>query len=158
MGLFGNLGRKNEEAKSRNIERFKNNKKKSEVDDILEIYYDEGDAEYGKHSRDYRERAFEDVSSNHGWYTCIKCGRKFRKGDMEIDHILPKSKGGDNSRYNLQCICFHCNRSKQDDTSNTDEDLKRRAQELKQQRKEDEEYLKQAKKNIESKKIKKKKG
>ena len=29
--------------------------------------------------------------SNYGWYTCAHCGRKLRKGDVDIDHILPRS-------------------------------------------------------------------
>ena len=50
--------------------------------------------------------------SNYGWYTCAHCGRKLRKGDVDIDHILPRSKGGIDDPRNLQCLCVHCNRSK----------------------------------------------
>ena len=50
--------------------------------------------------------------SNYGWYTCAHCGRKLRKGDVDIDHILPRSKGGIDNPRNLQCLCVHCNRSK----------------------------------------------
>lgn len=63
--------------------------------------------------------------SNNGWYTCIKCGGKFRKGDMDIDHILPQKYGGSDSEYNLQCICKHCNRSKRADLDDTPRDSMR---------------------------------
>lgn len=31
---------------------------------------------------------------------------------MEVDHIIPKSKGGNNIIENAQKTCQHCNRSK----------------------------------------------
>lgn len=93
---------------------------------------------------DYRNRGFENTSSNYGWYRCRKCGKSFRKGDMDIDHILPKYYGGDNTRENLQCICKHCNRSKQADTTETLEDLKIRKNEIKKQNKEDKKFIKEA--------------
>ena len=80
--------------------------------------------------RRYRDRAFEDVDSNHGWYVCKKCGRHFRKGDMDIDHIIPQKYGGNNTRGNLQCICKHCNRSKGASLSDTLPDLVSRRIEL----------------------------
>ena len=66
--------------------------------------------------------------SNYGWYTCAHCGRKLRKGDVDIDHILPRSKGGIDDPRNLQCLCVHCNRSKGNKTDNTKADLKHRKQ------------------------------
>ncbi len=110
--------------------------------DVIDMY-NEDDEENGNY---YRQRCFENTPSNHGWYKCIKCGKSFRKGDMDIDHIIPKSKGGTNRRENLQCICKHCNRSKQDDTSETNQDLKRRKKELKAQDKEDLKFLREARK------------
>lgn len=64
----------------------------------------------------YRDKFFKDPAnrSNHGWYTCVRCGRNFRKGDVDIDHILPQSCGGTDEIDNLQCMCRHCNRSKRD--------------------------------------------
>ena len=105
---------------------------------ILNVVNDEDDELL---SQDYRSIAFEHTESNNGWYRCIKCGKSFRKGDIDVDHIVPKSKGGTNSRYNLQCICKHCNRSKRDDISDTEADLRRRKKELKQEEKEDLEFL-----------------
>ena len=37
-----------------------------------------------------------------------------RKGDIDIDHIIPQSYGGGHGADNLQCMCKHCNRSKKD--------------------------------------------
>ena len=77
----------------------------------------------------YRDTYFKDEKnkSNHGWYTCVRCGKKLRKGDVDIDHILPQSYGGSNSADNLQCMCKHCNRSKGNGTDGTYEDYKRNA-------------------------------
>lgn len=104
--------------------------------EIIKMYHD-----LEEHDNNYRKKAFENTESNHGWYTCSKCGRSFRKSDMDVDHIMPKSLGGSNSRYNLQVLCVHCNRSKQNDIADTYDDLKRREKELKQQDKEDLQFL-----------------
>ena len=112
--------------------------------DILDMVNDEDDEIL---SKDYRNIGLSNESSNYGWYQCIKCGKSFRKGDMDIDHIVPKSKGGTNSRYNLQCICKHCNRSKRDDTSDTETDLIRRKKELDKRDEEDLAFMKYVREN-----------
>ena len=71
----------------------------------------------------YRETWFENNESNHGWYTCAKCGKKIRKADVDIDHIVPQKYGGSDSLWNLQCLCKHCNRSKQASMKETVPDL-----------------------------------
>ncbi|WP_278381703.1 HNH endonuclease [Clostridium tyrobutyricum] len=63
----------------------------------------------------YRNKWFENNDSNYGWYTCVRCGKKLRKGDVDIDHIIPQNYNGGNNLNNLQCMCKSCNRSKQDD-------------------------------------------
>ena len=45
-------------------------------------------------------------------YRCRKCGRK--TNDLEIDHILPISKGGKTCIDNLQTLCRSCNSAKSD--------------------------------------------
>ena len=42
---------------------------------------------------------------------------------MVIDHIIPQKYGGRDSVLNLQCICKHCNRSKQASLRDTPKDL-----------------------------------
>lgn len=46
-------------------------------------------------------------------YSCLYCGSK-RK--LTVDHILPKSRGGDNSWTNLATCCIKCNSIKNDRT------------------------------------------
>ena len=48
-------------------------------------------------------------------YTCQICGRSIEDGvKLEIDHVIPKSKGGTYKMDNLQTLCFDCNRGKRD--------------------------------------------
>lgn len=73
----------------------------------------------------YRDDYFKENKSNHGWYTCVKCGGKFRKSDMDVDHILPRNYGGGDGLDNLQGLCKYCNRSKQDSLRDTVPDYAR---------------------------------
>lgn len=45
-------------------------------------------------------------------FTCQYCGNHPPKCLLEIDHITPLSKGGDNTENNLITSCFECNRGK----------------------------------------------
>jgi hypothetical protein len=46
-------------------------------------------------------------------YTCRYCGKTPADGiTLEADHVIPKSKGGDDSMENLVTSCFDCNRGK----------------------------------------------
>ena len=47
-------------------------------------------------------------------YTCQYCGTMFPKHYLTIDHVLPKSKGGDKSWQNLVACCQICNQKKGD--------------------------------------------
>ncbi|MDQ4078500.1 MAG: HNH endonuclease [Chloroflexota bacterium] len=58
-------------------------------------------------------------------FTCIYCGahpgnlrdgRLLAKGDMTIDHIVPRSRGGGNTWGNTACACKSCNNRKADRT------------------------------------------
>jgi len=48
-------------------------------------------------------------------YRCRICGRDASDGiKLEIDHMIPKSKGGKDTEDNLWTLCFDCNRGKSD--------------------------------------------
>ena len=47
---------------------------------------------------------------------CNACGEDFKLWNLEIDHILPKSKGGGDYYENYQLLCGSCNRIKGDRT------------------------------------------
>lgn len=74
-------------------------------------------------------------------FTCQYCGKKAPDVVLEVDHIKPVSKGGNNGMMNLITSCFDCNRGKSDKTLNENQTL---AKELKQM-----EQLSQRKEQIE---------
>ena len=45
-------------------------------------------------------------------YTCQYCGRSYDEADLEIEHIIPISKGGNNDIRNIATACRACNRAK----------------------------------------------
>jgi hypothetical protein len=47
-------------------------------------------------------------------FTCQYCGAKAPEVVLNVDHINPVSKGGDNSLMNLITACFGCNAGKKD--------------------------------------------
>ncbi|MFB3893860.1 MAG: HNH endonuclease [Phycisphaerae bacterium] len=40
---------------------------------------------------------------------CQYCGRKFPSPELSLDHIVPRSRGGDTSWTNIVCCCVDCN-------------------------------------------------
>jgi hypothetical protein len=49
-------------------------------------------------------------------YKCLYCGHSFAGGGLELDHVLPKSRGGRNEWSNLVSSCRRCNSRKNDRT------------------------------------------
>ena len=45
---------------------------------------------------------------------CNACGVEFLIRNLEIDHIIPKAKGGGDYYENYQLLCGQCNREKGD--------------------------------------------
>lgn len=45
-------------------------------------------------------------------YRCKSCRKYFPKSQIEIDHVIPKRKGGTDDLWNLQPMCLKCNRGK----------------------------------------------
>jgi 5-methylcytosine-specific restriction endonuclease McrA len=49
-------------------------------------------------------------------FRCQYCGEKKTAGELTLDHILPRSRGGDNSPVNVVTACVACNNRKGDRT------------------------------------------
>lgn len=47
-------------------------------------------------------------------FTCQYCGGTPPSKILEVDHVVPVSKGGKDERHNLVTSCFECNRGKAD--------------------------------------------
>lgn len=47
-------------------------------------------------------------NNNFCWY----CGKELPPSELTIDHVFPKSKGGDNDMDNIIMVCKSCNSSK----------------------------------------------
>ena len=46
------------------------------------------------------------------YYTCQYCGSRPGKAQLTIDHVLPRSRGGETTWENIVTACGHCNRRK----------------------------------------------
>jgi 5-methylcytosine-specific restriction endonuclease McrA len=44
--------------------------------------------------------------------TCQYCGRRFYRADLNLDHVVPRSRGGGTSWENVVCSCVPCNLKK----------------------------------------------
>jgi 5-methylcytosine-specific restriction endonuclease McrA len=49
-------------------------------------------------------------------FRCQYCGEKKGAGQLTLDHILPRSRGGDNSPVNIVTACVPCNNRKSNRT------------------------------------------
>jgi 5-methylcytosine-specific restriction endonuclease McrA len=47
-------------------------------------------------------------------HTCQYCGRAFSAGELTLDHVMPRSRGGNSSWENLVASCRKCNNRKGD--------------------------------------------
>ena len=54
-----------------------------------------------------RNRVLEEADGR-----CELCGATKKERPLDIDHIVPRSKGGKNTYENLQVLCSKCNRAK----------------------------------------------
>ncbi|HLG19823.1 MAG TPA: HNH endonuclease [Bdellovibrionota bacterium] len=43
---------------------------------------------------------------------CQYCSRRFRKSELNLDHVVPRSRGGQTTWENVVCSCVACNRRK----------------------------------------------
>lgn len=63
-------------------------------------------------------------------FTCQYCGKSAPDVMLEIDHIKPVSKGGNNNMLNLVTACFDCNRGKTNTELSDDSVVKKQSKQL----------------------------
>jgi hypothetical protein len=49
-----------------------------------------------------------EIFERDGWH-CRYCGQKLDQGSVSLDHVIPVSKGGPNTKDNLWTCCHTCN-------------------------------------------------
>jgi hypothetical protein len=54
------------------------------------------------------------------YYKCVFCGRELPRSQIQVDHRIPKRKGGTDDWWNLQAACEDCNLAKGADQSDTE--------------------------------------
>lgn len=68
-----------------------------------------------EYEKELRLKTFEQAKTPDGGYVCAGCGRKFfNKIPLQVDHIVPMSRGGKTVPENLQILCRSCNGEKSD--------------------------------------------
>ena len=40
---------------------------------------------------------------------CQYCGKRFPTTELSLDHVIPRSQGGQSTWENIVCACLHCN-------------------------------------------------
>ena len=45
-------------------------------------------------------------------FTCQYCGKRFARHQLNLDHVVPRSKGGRTNWENIVCSCVRCNLTK----------------------------------------------
>jgi 5-methylcytosine-specific restriction endonuclease McrA len=52
----------------------------------------------------------------HYGHKCAYCGNKFHSADLNLDHVIPRSRGGKTDWTNIVTACIECNSRKKDRT------------------------------------------
>ncbi|MEM6279823.1 MAG: HNH endonuclease [Verrucomicrobiota bacterium] len=45
-------------------------------------------------------------------FTCQYCGKQFENHELNLDHVIPREKGGETTWENVVCSCIRCNTRK----------------------------------------------
>ena len=100
--------------KGRNCYRTSSNFTQHEVALMLESYaHQTRDKDFAQRQRDLVTPSLRYDVMKRDHFRCCLCGRSSKDGvKLEVDHIIPVSKGGKTTMDNLQTLCWDCNRGK----------------------------------------------
>ena len=75
--------------------------------------------EHRRNNREYISGSIKYEVLKQAQFRCELCGNSAKDRALEVDHIVPKNCGGEDSINNYQALCYVCNASKLD-TDRTD--------------------------------------
>lgn len=58
------------------------------------------------------KRLWRRAIKEHFGSTCVYCGKSYEINELTIDHVHPRSRGGDSTTANCVCACRVCNQEK----------------------------------------------
>ena len=135
-------------------------RKLKDIKEVMEVAIDDeftedierlikyNDKRYETQQAQFRKAVLEKYEEEGGWFTCAHCGKRFKKSEVQADHVIPRTNGGSFSIDNGQVLCIKCNQIKNDSEERTDEDLERIYEEKRIGREKDVEFLKCVEKTL----------
>jgi 5-methylcytosine-specific restriction endonuclease McrA len=113
-GKTGNISEMLQELQALNC--YKDGFEVKSMNEWMNQSYKNYKPEIKKHKRKSISKSKRFRILNRDKFRCQCCGRNPKEDGvkLEIDHILPVSKGGKNDYNNLQTLCRDCNRGKGD--------------------------------------------
>ena len=98
----------------------------NELITLCQSKIDEFEAKRGSSVWEHRRRGHRPISGSIRYevlsrakFRCELCGIPADEKNLEVDHIFPKSLGGENDITNYQALCYSCNAAKRN-TDDTD--------------------------------------
>lgn len=102
-----------------------------EVDELIDLCASKLDQELARNRFKHRNFRRSPISGSTRFnvlkrakHRCELCGVSADDRALDVDHILPKSKGGSDDEYNLQALCSLCNQNKGNRDSEDFRDIK----------------------------------
>jgi len=96
----------------------------SETDELISLCMDKIDEYVGKHGKSiwsHRKKSSGYISGTIRYevlkrarFRCELCGISAGEKALEVDHIIPRNKGGIDDLSNFQALCYSCNAMKRD--------------------------------------------
>ena len=83
-----------------------------ELESIIPFDYERKENNHNNKPRSSISKALRYKILKRDRFTCQACGARAPDVELEVDHIIPVSKGGTDDESNLTTLCKACNRGK----------------------------------------------